>query len=370
MKLKIDYSITDIFLLLFQFLNKNTTHFNFRLSFQAQQNKSNIVNSDLYYDSGELLMLFYVFNLSNLEPTNIAFSNNTFYFNKQLNLQKTESSITLMTSENIINDIIRKSVYFKESLPKAYLNTSSKDLTYLKNGFENAYNSFITNKMDIIEYLSSLGIKNQYPHLFNKLKILNPQDLSMQLHFIDLKYTNTIPKNIVNRNISIYEDNLNSFFIDNLYYLDLLIKNGIIGSGENGLEIMWLGYLKDTIQPIKEKNIYIALLFVYASRLAKNKYYLESAKNCINPVLQYIKNNIKLYTSESSIIIKLLYALNYMINFDNLNKFIQDNPEPFSLISLNEKKQLENNPDKLITQTITNESFKVLNLLILPSNIY
>ncbi|PRR79657.1 hypothetical protein [Clostridium vincentii] len=364
--------LLDTLFLLRDFINNNCK-LNLKVSVSNTKEIVSKVDNNMFFKAGQLLMFFFITNVNNLRRENIKYDKETFYIiNSPVN-KIDENYIKSPTSENIIVDMIYKSTYNKEVLPIEVESISRENLHELKRGFELTYKTMINEKINLINFLQKCELKNSYLNLIKDIKLLNPHELNVQLQFIELRYSKNLIKNELLEKVISCKDNYDEFISASSELLDLFIKNAIIGFGENGLELMWIGYIDESLEAIKYRNIYIAIFFEYIGEVTSNKYYLQATKHSVNPLLTYINNlndDEKLvYNEEYYEMLKLLYLLNDSIelNYIELDKVIQKNTKTFSSMALREKIRYSSNTDKIILEFIQNKSLDVLHSVILES---
>lgn len=363
-------SARNIFLHLLKLVNDKNNRLNLQVKFNDTTSNSSDLNDNIFFQAGQLLMFFYIFNIQNLKRNNIKYFNNTFYINDLLFSQIDEIHTNHITSEDIINYMIENSIFTKEVLPLNILDINDVNLNILKEGFKLTYETLIDEKINILHFLNNNLPKNQYPYLFNTLKILSPHDLSIQLEFINLKYRKCISKNKILIDLLNTSNDYFTFIQTATKYLDIFTQNAFIGSGDYGIELMWIGFINNRLQPIKEKNIYISLLFAYIGKLTDNTYYIQTAKHAIHPLLKYLDFKNKLSKEDANELIHLLYLLNFYIHFDTLNKFITDNNNLFDSISPNTKLKYSSSPDEVILNYIYTNLVELLPHLIIKEELY
>ncbi len=355
-------------LLLVNFINNRIYRFNLEVSIVNNKDIVSKFNSDIFFKSGQLLMFFYIVNINNKSRGNIKYNNSKFYIYLPLN-STSKDYMNNTTSEDIINDLIEKSTYNEEFLPIELGSIIEEDLMEIENGFELMYKIFINEKMNLINYLNEYNIEDNYSNLIKDIKLLNPHDLEIQLKLIRLKFENKLIKNELIEKLINCRENHDDFIEHSKMVLDLLIKNAIIALDNNKMQLMWMGYINKKLEPIKYRNIYLAILFSYIGKKTSEKYYLQIAKQSINPLLivsKDLKGNYKsMLDNEYYEVLKLLYLLNNYIEFRELNIFIEENKDLFDLIRLEDKIKCNYDTENLILESVYNKSLDLLSLLIL-----
>ncbi|MBW9173998.1 hypothetical protein [Clostridium estertheticum] len=359
--------ILNTLLLLKEFINNNCK-LNLKVSVTSTKGIVSKVDNNMFYEAGKLLMLFFIVNVNNLQRKNIKYAKETFYIiNSPVN-NIAENYIKNPTSENIITDIIYKSTYNKEVLPIEITSVTSENLNELKKGFELVYKTIINEKTNLINFLQKCEFRKNYLTLIKDIKLLSPHDLKVQLQFIELKYSKNLIKNELLEKVICCKNNYDEFISASNEFLDLLIENATIGFGENGLELMWIGYIDERLEAIKYKNIYIAIFFAYIGKVTANKYYLQTTKHCVNSLLTNVNDDEKLlYNDEYYEMLKLLYLLNNSMELDYkaLDKVIEKNTKLFDLIDFKSEIKYSSNKDEIMLEFICNKSLDILHFVIL-----
>ncbi|MBU3093845.1 hypothetical protein KPL35_17585 [Clostridium sp. CF011] len=333
MKKQISNDLLPNTLLLKDFINNNCK-LDLKVSFTNTKEIVSKVDNNMFYEAGKLLMVFFIVNINNLQRKNIKYDKETFYIiNSSVN-KIAENHIKKPTSENIIADIILKSTYNKEVLPIEVASVTRENLDELKKGFELVYKTIINEKINLINFLENCEPKNIHSNLIKDIKLLSPHDLKVQLQFIELKYSKKLIENELLEKVICCKNNYNEFISASTELLDLLIENATIGFGENGLELMWIGYIDERLEAIKYKNIYIAIFLAYIGKITANKYYLQATKQSVNSLLTYVNDDEEklIYNDEYYEMLKLLYLLNdsMELGYIELNKAIQKNTKLFA----------------------------------------
>ena len=152
----------------------------------------------MFFNAGKLLMLLYITNTNNISRKDIKYKNNRFYIDINKGNQNIKI-INTITSENIINNLIEKSTYNKEFLPIEIEDINEKNLLDIEEGFKAAYEIFIYEKINLMNFFRKYHIKNSFS-LINDIKILNEQDLKRQLKFVRLKLKGELKPNELVKN--------------------------------------------------------------------------------------------------------------------------------------------------------------------------
>lgn len=365
MYIKSNNNFEELISLLLKFLNNNNSSLN--ILFNTDNNISTKKDDNIYFFSGQLLMLLYICNVNNFDNKNIKYFSNTFYISTINYNYLPQTNIQNSTSESIIDDILYKSVFYKDYLPNGIKPLYDENLIDLENGFKLIYTILMKKKLEIIKLIESINLNINTSFLIQNLLLINPHDLELQLQFIKIKYNKVIYINDSLKNLKYESKNMDNFIDNSCLYLNLLIKNSIIGSGKYGLELMWIEYLNNTLYPTRIDNINFSLLSAFVGKKLNSKYYLEATKNSINPLLSYIDSFIEnnLINDDILEVFKLLYLLNQYIDFSNLNNFINTNfkNKYFKNIKINNINNLK--IEKTIFDYICNKSFFVFDRIIL-----
>lgn len=345
----------DKFSYFVEIINIENDNLNFNVVF-CENDIDSIIDKDIFFKSGCLLMLLYIFNCD--LGDDIKYKYGSFYVK---NIKVKKYILYDGRVENIINNIIEKSVYSKRFLPLINKEVIYKNFKDIELGFSNAYNIFINNKLEIIKVLDI----NEDVSLINMLKILNLNDLNRQLKFLRFKFKYPYRKDSLINQLIQYK-NIDKSFIDiSCVFLDNFIKKSIIGVNKYGMETMWIQENKGSLTPSKYNNIYIYIYLKCIGEITNNKYYLEIAKQTLNPLLE--ECTIK-YTDESEEywnMLKFIYFNSEFIEYDNIKIFIENNKENISTVSLEDKgKYIIDNKQKLI-DIILNKSLIIIRRIIL-----
>lgn len=333
-EVKKKYSI-KILLLVLEYIKSKNKQIKLSIKSSSNEDIEGFINEDIFFEFGQLLMLFYVFNLDNICKKNIKYSNNTFYINEKVIEVKIRNEL-LSSSEDIVNFIIDKSVY-KKILTLGELKYVNKEhLKDIQDGFKTAYDILIDMKFQLINYIKSF--KCDLSDVIENINFLNPNDLELQIKLIEISLSNYYSPNKVNDSKRFIEDNI-SYASE---VLDKYIDKAIYGIGSYGIELMWIGKFDKTIKPTIGINIYVSVLLAYIGEVKEDRYYIQAAKYSINPLLKYLdkkKKNISEVKENKEFIdlLTLLYLLNSYIDFSELDKFIKENLELFSLVRSKDK---------------------------------
>lgn len=359
--------LTSPLLLLIDFIN-NRCNLTLEVSFINSRDFESEFDCDIFFKAGQLLMFLYVLNIKNVSRENIKYRNNKFYIYMPIN-NSNEINIKKITAENIIINLIDKSTYNQEFLPEYLENINKENLFQIERGFELTYKLFIDEKINLINFLNKYVIKNSYINLIENIQLLNPHDLNIQLKFIRLKFQRELITIKSLKKLISQKNNHANFIESSRNVLDILIKNSIISLDENGIELMWIGYTNNKLEPTRYKNIYIAILLSYIGKTMSEKYYLQAAKQSLNPLLMDLVDSTidykKICGNEYYDVLKLLFLLNNYIEFEELDNFIEKNPSLFNLISLEDKLKCNSETETFILEYIYNKSLDLLNSLIL-----
>lgn len=288
-----------------------------KLIINKNKNIETKVDEEMFFHSGKLLAILLILKEVNFSRHNIKYRNKMFFIQKA-EYNKNLLNKKIVTSKNIIEDIIKNSVYNIEFLPYEIRNINFKNVYEIKRGFICEYKILIKNKIKLTQLLEK---EKNYDYVIEALKLLNPKDLNFQSRLIELRFginfnrcrqISKIREEIVNKNI----------FTDFCKrYIDKYINYGIIGIGKYGMELMWIAYYNKKLGPLNYRNIYMSLLLAYLGDKECNKYYLQSANYAINSVLSYADE----YKSELKKYIDVLELLNKYLKNKNLNLYIRSN---------------------------------------------
>ena len=303
-------------------------------------------NDKFFYSSGQILFLFYIFNINCLYGKNI----------ENLILQDTRS-------DSIAKNYIANSIYTINYLPKEIDNINDSQLTLIKKGFSVAYNSILSEKTTVIEFIENNDTLENNLKLITNVRALNYNDLNIQLQLIDIRYKN-IYVNILFQDLQ----NLKDLNIDKIIdlccpYAEILIQNSLLGIYNNSMERTWIGFINKEIKPIGYYNIYISLFLSYLGKISSKDYYINVAKEAIKPAIRDISYNIS-YIKDINNINATFYIVNNIIKSKYLNDYINSN----MVSNLYFKKELDNiiNNNTLLRNYIFSSSINILNKIILP----
>jgi len=363
--------LLNTFLMLIDFINSKNIKLNLKVSVDYNRSLISEVNSQMFFKFGQLLMFFYITNINGKDKPIIRYKKGIFYAEIYEDYSD-ESYVNSITAENIIYKLIDKSTYnkkfFIEGLDYAD-KIDDKSLLDIQSGFELTYKTFIDEKTNIINFLNECGPKNIYLNLIKDIKLLNYHDLGIQLTLIKLKFQRELPKNKLVENITYGKYNYDKFIENSKSLLDMLTKNSIISFYNNKVELMWFGYINEELKPIKYLNIYLAIYFAYIAENTEEKYYLQSAKNALNPLLDEIRNindkHKEVLGNDYYCFLEGLYLLSHYIEYDGLNKILEKNIRFFSNINLEDKLKTDFDIENLILEFIYHNSLNLINSLIL-----
>lgn len=363
--------LLNTFLLLIDFINSKNLKLNLNVVVDYNKNLIFEDNQNIFFEFGQLFMFFYITN------TNVKDMSITRYTEGRLYVEisetdSNESYFNGITAENIIYKLIDKSTYNKKLFLEGLDFTDKiddKSLLDIQYGFELTYKTFIKEKIHLINVLNECEPNDIYFNLIKDIKLLNYHDLEMQLNFIKLKFQGELPKNKLVEKVISVKHNYNKFIENSKNLLYTLTMNGILSFYNNKVELMWIGYIDCELKPIKYMNIYIATYFAYIAKNTEKKYYLQSAKNSLNPLLADIVNiddNCKdALGNNRHHMLELLYLLNHYIEFDELNRIINKNIELFSNVKLGHKSKNDLDIENIILKSIYDDTLNLLKLLVL-----
>ena len=343
--------VNDKFLYFVDILNKENNKLHLKIIFNENSIDS-ILDEYMFFKSGYIIMLLYIFN-GNFNGK-VKYNNGVFYTR---NLAIDQHVLYDTKVKNVIDDIINKSIYNKRFLPSSVSNITYENLKSIEIGFTDAYKFFIKEKLDIIAHLDI----NKDVNLINMLKILNYNDLNMQLQFLRLKFGYLYKKDFLLEKLKKYEECNINFINESCEYLNHLIERSIIGMNKKKLEMMWIQHDQGKLVTTKYNNIYIAIYLKFISTLKNNKYYLESAKQLINPLL----DDKEIIESELSLeLFKILYLNSKSINHDSLNSYLIRNEQYADMMSNDDIKRFTLDTNKKAMDFIKNETMNVLDKII------
>lgn len=347
-----DIEINNKFSYFTEIINKESREINLKLIF-GESDIDFEIDNDMYFKVGYLLMLLYIFNGDFNDD--IIYNNGVFY-TKSIEINN-ESSVNIKV-ENIANNIIHKSIYYKRFLSSFTNKLNSKSLKDIETGFTNAYNIFINKK---IELLRQLDI-NKDTNLINMIKILNYNDLKMQTKFLRLRIGDLYEKNTLLEDLKEYEIYDDKFINTSCKLLNSILEKSIIGIGKYGLEMMWIQYDGKKLCPTKYNSIYIAIYLNYIGIVKNTKYYFESTNQIINSVL----NNLDTTKNKLSLkLFKILYFNRSLISYCELNEYLRKNEKYIENILTEDKERFTIDTDKKAIDFIKNEAINVLDKIII-----
>ena len=190
MYIKSNNNFEELISLLLKFLNNNNSSLN--ILFNTDNNISTKKDDNIYFFSGQLLMLLYICNVNNFDNKNIKHFSNTFYISTINYNYLPQTNIQNSTSESIIDDILYKSVFYKDYLPNGIKPLYDENLIDLENGFKLIYTILMKKKLEIIKLIESINLNINTSFLIQNLLLINPHDLELQLQFIKIKYNKVI----------------------------------------------------------------------------------------------------------------------------------------------------------------------------------
>lgn len=324
-------------------------------------------DDEIFFKSGQLLMFLYVFSVINLPKENIKYLDGTFF----LKLSKDNFCNQLCIkadSKSIAYDIINKSIYTKFCFQNNFNIESSlmyKNLNDFKRGFKICYETFLSEKINIMRFLENKGLENICLNFIRNLKMLTPRDLKIQLHFINIKARKAFVPNSMIEKVLLIKNDKAEFISLSTKLLDLVNENSLIGINNDGkLETTWIKCIDEKLCPIGIESIYIAAYFSYISKATNNSYYSQSAKSSLMPLFHLCESDYKNIMNDNKIL-SSIYLLNEYIDCSELSNFVEYNPKLFMTISNSYKKDCILNADNLIFQCIIDNSLDVLKSIIL-----
>lgn len=270
------------------------------------------MNNELFYEVGRLLMALYLTS-NHSSKIKLKYCDNNIYICIK-NESDLSRCINEVTAEEITRDLISKSVYNIEFLPDNIKAINMQKLSYIKEGFQQAYNECINSKIRWIKHLETRD--ERYGELINNINMLNINDLNKQLRLLDIRFNSIVVND--EKNIWDGKDSVESY----CKVLDKYIQDAVIGMGENGLELMWMESDNGIIRPTMLDNVYMGLVLSYIYYITQNKYYYQSVIQTINPVITYFNNN----EARDEVIMLIIYFINKISPYNKLdfiiNKYI------------------------------------------------
>lgn len=343
------------FIQIIDHLNKNKFTEDKKLIVYPMSRKTEEYNDNIFFNSGQLLAMFYIFNVNGISRGDIDYSDGKFFIKnlfKKKNINNNIDSGCISIAENIIN----ASVYYKEFLPCWIEVNTNGECKAIEDGFVETYTDLLNEKILLIKMIEEYQNEIFFSDVINKLKILNYNDLIRQSRLIKLRLGYNYCNKIFNEKINDY--NKDEFIDISCRIADELIEGSIIGVYDNEIEITWLQYLKNEIVTLTDKNIYVSLFLSYLSKNTNNKYYLQSAIQAIKPAIRSL--NLEFYNKEEreyNYILNAMYYLNNMIYIGPLKSFIDSNDNIF--------KCYKDIDEKVIMETLLNEALKIINKIII-----
>lgn len=270
------------------------------------------MNNELFYEVGRLLMALYLTS-NHSSKIKLKYCDNNIYICIK-NESDLSRCINEVTAEEITRDLISKSVYNIEFLPDNIKAINMQKLSYIKEGFQQAYNECINSKIRWIKHLETRD--ERYGELINNINMLNINDLNKQLRLLDIRFNSIVVND--EKNIWDGKDSVESY----CKVLDKYIQDAVIGMGENGLELMWMESDNGIIRPTMLDNVYMGLVLSYIYYITQNKYYYQSVIQTLNPVITYFNNN----EARDEVIMLIIYFINKISPYNKLdfiiNKYI------------------------------------------------
>lgn len=270
------------------------------------------MNNELFYEVGRLLMALYLTS-NHSSKIKLKYCDNNIYICIK-NESDLSRCINEVTAEEITRDLISKSVYNIEFLPDNIKAINMQKLSYIKEGFQQAYNECINSKIRWIKHLETRD--ERYGELINNINMLNINDLNKQLKLLDIRFNSIVVND--EKNIWDGKDSVESY----CKVLDKYIQDAVIGMGENGLELMWMESDNGIIRPTMLDNVYIGLVLSYIYYITQNRYYYQSVIQTLNPVINYFNNN----EARDEVIMLIIYFINKISPYNKLdfiiNKYI------------------------------------------------
>lgn len=306
------------------YLNETKSSLDKKLLIKNKFKNEFIYDNFIFFNLGQLLSIFYLFNINNLIRKDITYSNGTFFikdlFNKKT-IVNTMDSDCMLIAQNIID----KSIYNKEFLPDQIKINNYYEYNDIKSGFVETYTNLLNNKIYLTKLLQNYNNENLLIDIIDNLRSLNYNDLNRQIKLLDIKFKNDYSNFDSKKEEFIYSEINSKNFIDlGCYIADDLIENSIIGIHNNDIEITWIGYIDNNIQPLFYRNIYVSLFLSYLYQNTDKKYYLQASIQALKPALRYL-NNYNKKDEHYLNILKSLYTLNSMLDITTLKNFINLN---------------------------------------------
>lgn len=301
-------------------IDNNKNNENIKVIMEYDSDNTNM-NNKLFLEFGKFLMILYLTN-NHLNKNDIKYFDSNIYIELR-NVNNTSSYIKDITAENIIKDMISKSVYNIEFLPKNIEKINKEQLSYIKEGFKKLYNECINYKIRWIKYLEKR--EECYYVLINNINMLNVNDLSRQLKLLDIRFDSLVE--VGNEEANYLCGEIES--IENYCkVLDVYIQDAIIGMGDNGMELMWMENDNKVIKPTMLDNIYLGLILSYTYFVSKNKYYYQSLIQTLNPVITYFNNN----EVHDETILLSIFIINKISPYNKLDSIVKKYFNSYNLI--------------------------------------
>lgn len=316
----------ELFIDVIRYLNNYLYYEKYKIIIKEFEEIESEYDKNIFFKAGQLLTMFYIFNIEGLDAENIKYKKGTFYIKNLFNINSFidyEDNHCIAIAKNII----RQSVYSKEFLPSNITYISLTEIKDIEEGFINLYKIMIKEKSDLINIIRSHGELKIFTDIIKKINMLNYKDLHRQLEIIRYRFVHQYRNYAILKN----ENNKKQFEKKCLEVADKLIESSIIGIHNRDIEITWIGYIKNKIVPIEYKNIYIALFFTYLSERTDKSYYLASAIQAIRPVIRNFDFNYNNVNHKEFIIeLNVFTILNKTIQDKVLSDFIENNYEVFT----------------------------------------
>lgn len=350
-------------------------------------------DNNIFFKSGQLLAMFYLFNEDTLRREDINYRDGIFYiknmFNRKVELNTSNNrsndsfnnsfnedinddlnnELNYINNEaknnsgnsciNIAEKIINTSVYKKEFLLKGIEVSKKEEGKSIELGFIQVYNYLLGEKFSLIKIIEKYGHDDILGEVINRLKILNKNDLNRQLTLIKLRLGCNYCTMVFNKEITGYDKD--KFIKLSCKIADELIQSSIIGVYNNDIELTWLRYSKNNIIPMAEKNIYVSLFLSYLSKNTSNKYYLQPAIQSIKPAIRALalrfsgERSLKRVDLKYEQTLSTFYYVNTIVYIDELKNFIDDNKKLFKSF----------NKENIDKSNLLNESLKIINQIII-----
>lgn len=260
-----------------------------------------------YFKSGEFLLILYLLDYKK--------TNELFYLIDPSNDKDFPAS-------KVADYILKNSVYNIDflHLDKIKMDFLNSNIEVIKLGFKYLYSIIVKNKIELVDIINKIFNNNisYLGNIFNKINLLNEEDLKMQLFLIDVRFS----KNGSYKQHITFSKNRNTRIVDKKRFTELaemlgdhLIKKSIIGYSNGNISRTWVNSvlpyfgndsgILDNVSSLCNENSGVALFFVYLSNLTKKKYFMNVALEIMHESIEWI-DNIEEYSKD---IVYVLFTL-------------------------------------------------------------